>query len=218
MHFSTLALIAPLLGDVIAAPTTHSRSYAVKERHAVPRGWTTVSRASDSQSINLQIGLKQRNQDILEQHVVEVSNPSHARYGQYLSAAEINDLIAPFDDTIDLVYAWLQEHRISTATLSPTKDWINVALPVKKVEELLNTTYSVFRHTDGSILVRAPEWSLPEHLHEHIDVVQPTTSFFRTSRHATDLKPEISETTWHDAEWWKQHSKHVSSHGRDLIA
>lgn len=211
MHFSTLALfLAPLLGDVNAAPTTSSQSYAVKERHAVPRGWTAESRASGSQLINLQIGLKQRNQDILERHVVQVSNPSHARYGQYLSASEINDLIAPSADTIDLVRAWLFENDIPTATLSPTKDWISVTLPIEKVEELLDTTYSNYRHVDGSALVRAPEWSLPEHLHEHIDVIQPTTSFFRPSKRANGLKPETGGITWHGEDWWKGPSYNVS--------
>lgn len=55
-------------------------------------------------------------------------------------------------------------------------------LPVHKVESLLNTTYSLYRHTDGSTLVRAPEWSLPEDLHEYIDLIQPTTSFFQSSK------------------------------------
>lgn len=181
----------------------------------MPRGWTAVSRAPDSQLINLQIGLKQRNQDILEQHVVEVSNPYHARYGQYLSAAEINDLIAPSDDTVDLVHAWLLEHDISAATLSPTKDWIHVVLPVEKVEELLNTTYSLFHHSDGSTLVRAPEWSLPNYLHEHIDVIQPTTSFFRLSKQATHFRPEADAITWHGKEWWESPSNHVSLNRRD---
>lgn len=214
MHLSTFALaLATLLSDVIAAPTAAgaSQSYAVKERHAVPRGWTVVSRASGSQMINLQIGLRQRNQEILEKHVVEVSNPSHARYGQYLSASEIKDLIAPSDDTIDLVNAWLLDHGISTPTLSPTKDWISVILPIDKIEELLDTTYSTFRHTDGSTLVRAPEWSLPEHLHEHVDVIQPTNSFFRVSKRANGAKPETGGITWHGNEWWKSPSHDVSS-------
>ncbi|GAB7354905.1 hypothetical protein MBLNU459_g5537t1 [Dothideomycetes sp. NU459] len=204
MHLSTLTfLLTPFLGGVIAAPAASSHPYALKERHAVPNGWTSVSRASGNELINLKIGLKQKNQHLLEEHVVAVSNPTHPRYGQYLSASEVKDLIAPSDDTIDLVQTWLAEHDIFTTTLSSTKDWISVVLPVGKVEELLDATYSEYRHTDGSTLVRAPEWSLPVHLHEHIDVIQPTTSFFRLSKRATDFKPEAGDISWHGENWWK---------------
>lgn len=197
MHFPTLALVAPLFGAVIAIPTTSSHPYTLKERHPVPAGWSAVSRAPAAHPVKLQIGLRHRNQDVLEKHVIEVSNPTHERYGQYLSADEISDLIAPSDSTIDLVYAWLREHGVDTATLTPTRDWLTVVLPVEKVEALLDTTYSVFRHNDGSTIVRAPEWSLPHHLHEHIDVVQPTTSFFRTSKQSKGVVPQDGPITWH---------------------
>lgn len=203
MYFSKLAFLASVTG-VLAAPTSSTNSYAVKERHIVPRGWTAVSRPHPAQAINLKIGIKQRNQHVLEQHAIELSNPSHARYGQYLSAAEIKELIAPSDDTIELVRAWLREHDVASSTLSATKDWISVTLPLEKVEELLDTEYSVYRHTDGSSLVRAPEWSLPEHLHEHIDVVQPTTSFFRPVKQAKTYQTETGGINWGNGEWWKQ--------------
>lgn len=52
-------------------------------------------------------------------------------------------------------------------------------MPVSEIERLLNTKYSVYRHTDESELIRTSEWSLPLHLHKHVTTVQPTTSFFR---------------------------------------
>lgn len=210
MHCLAVVALLSFLKDVHGAPSAHSQSYAVKEEHVVPRGWTAVSRAPVSHLINLQIGLKQTNQDVLEQHAVEVTDPSHARYGQYLSAEEVNELIAPSQDTLDSVYSWLAKHEITTATLSPTKDWISVALPVEKVEELLRTEYSLFQHVDGSVLIRAPVWSLPEHLHDHIDVIQPTTSFFRVSKEAIDCKPDGASITWHNEEWGKGSSHQVS--------
>ncbi|KAE8822391.1 hypothetical protein PTNB73_08864 [Pyrenophora teres f. teres] len=38
-------------------------------------------------------------------------------------------------------------------------------------------------HADGRIASRTTRWSLPRHLHEHIDTIQPTTSFFRGAPH-----------------------------------
>lgn len=185
MYLSTLFLHVLWFGNALTIPTNPSRSHTVKERHPVPRGWTAISHPPSSHKINLSIGLKHRNQDKLDQHVLELSDPSHARYGQYMSASEIRDLIAPPAETIDMIRDWLSEHEICDAVLSRTRDSFNVVLPVGKIEELLATTYSVFRHDDGTTLIRAPEWSLPEYLHDYIDVIQPTNSFFRPKKQAT---------------------------------
>ncbi|KAK0336233.1 hypothetical protein LTR91_005266 [Friedmanniomyces endolithicus] len=197
MRVSQLAGLVAFTSSAAAAPTLRSSSpYAVKERHAVPPSWSVVGEAAKSHVLNMQIGLKQSNRDVLEQHVIEVSDPGHARYGQHLSAEEVNALVAPAADTLHLVTKWLREHGITEPQLSPAKDWIHVAIPVAKAEELLNTTYSHFKHVDGSDVVRTAEWSLPEHLHEHVDVIQPTTSFFKTSRQSNDIAPDDSERWW----------------------
>lgn len=63
-------------------------------------------------------------------------------------------------------------------------DWINIDMDVSTAERLLDAEYYIFQHEDGTELVRAPEWSLPKHLHEHVDAIQPTTSFMRPVKRA----------------------------------
>jgi tripeptidyl-peptidase I len=110
-----------------------------------------------------------------------VSDPDHERYGDHLSVAQVEELIQPSGDTADLVHEWLEAHGIGRSQMSYTSagDWITVSLPVEDAESLLQTKYAVYMHDDGTYLVRAPKWSLPEHLHGHIDTIQPTNSFFR---------------------------------------
>lgn len=56
----------------LATPVIHHRSpYAVKETHAVPRGWKKLDRADGDRVVQLQIGLKQGNFDELEKHLYE---------------------------------------------------------------------------------------------------------------------------------------------------
>lgn len=90
---------------------------------------------------------------------------------------------------MDLIHEWLAESGIEAHELkySPAKDWISISLPVNRVEDLLDAKYSVYRHEDGSEIVRTPEWSLPLHLHDHIDTIQPTNSFFRAAPKAIGL-------------------------------
>lgn len=138
--------------------------------------------------LHLQIGSKQSNFDELEHHLYEVSTPENSRYGQHLSFEEVNELVKPSDETLDLVHEWLFANGASVFDHSPAKDWVNIYVDVESAERLLDTEYSVFEHEDGATLIRTPEWSLPLHLHDRIDTIQPTTAFMCTPAQSTDYK------------------------------
>ncbi|QDS78055.1 hypothetical protein FKW77_003343 [Venturia effusa] len=192
------------------ASRLNSRPYAVKERHVVPEQWTRLGRAPADTVLELRIALKQSQFDELERHLIEeleimlgillttakVSTPSHPRYGQHLSSSQVQELVKPSDETSDLVHQWLASHGYGSDHLdySPAKDWMKITLPVEAAETLLDTEYSVYRHQDGSELIRTPEWSLPTHLHGHIDAIQPTNSFFRMAPLRTQwmASPEVA--------------------------
>ena len=202
MFFTKLAISLCAIGTTTQAlvlPANSRSEYAVKERHAVPIDYTNTGPASKSDNVHLQIGLKQQNEGVIESHLLEISDPSHERHGQHLTAAEIHDIVAPSEESVRLVQEWLAEHGISNAAMNPSKDWISVLIPIEKAEQLLQTSYFKFEHWDGSTITRAPEWSLPVHLHEHIDVVQPTTSFFRPTPEV--YKPLLDSKTKSLAEW-----------------
>ncbi|KAK6392809.1 hypothetical protein LTR65_002890 [Meristemomyces frigidus] len=178
MKWHTLLLVSI---TSLAAGSPVKARHEVKESHPVPRGWRRTSRAHPADSISLQIALEQGDFAGLEQSLYEVSTPDHPRYGQHLSAAEVHDLIKPSEDALAAVQAWLAGHGIVSdhVQYSEAKDWVTVSLPVATVERMLDTNYHYYVHDDGSKLLRTPQWSLPQHLHEHISTIQPTTSFFR---------------------------------------
>jgi len=204
----SLSALSALLG-ANALPTVESANYQVKETHAVPRSWKAAGPANKRESINLQIGLKQRNEGLVERHLLEVSDPDHERYGQHLTAAEIADIVRPEDASIKQVHEWLDAHGIEDIDYSPAKDWISIVVPIEKAEELLQTKYFKYEHLDGHSVSRTPEWSLPAHLHEHIDVVQPTTSFFKP-RAAVEHKvsgPVLDQESAAVQSWWENEGK-----------
>lgn len=134
-----------------------------------------------------------------------------------MSAEEISSIVTPSDESRDLITAWLEENGITDAVHSPSKDWIHVVIPIEKAEKLLDTSYSIYRHEDGSVLDRTPEWSLPIHLHDHIDVIQPTNSFFRPlpKRVASSVASSGAEALTgeaHSLEWWDQVGKGLYGH------
>lgn len=174
---------------ISASPVRIRSPFAMKETHPVPRGWSKVSEAPPDHVINLQIGLKLCQFDELERHLYEMSTLSYSRYGQHLPEAEVN-LVKPTDDTLTLVHEWFEDNDIAIEDLqySPAKDWLKISLPVKDIETLLDMKYSVFAHEDGDFLIRILERSLPLHLHEHTEVIQPMNSFFRPRQQATIVK------------------------------
>lgn len=188
-----------------SALPTSGQNYRLKERHLPPVQWLEVGKPHKDEVIHMQIGLRQQNEGVIESHLLEISDPKHARYGQHMSSAEIHDLVAPSDETVELVNAWLAEHDITNAVHSPGKDWVSIVVTIEKAETLLQTKYSIFEHADdGTTLSRAPEWSLPLHLHEHIDVVQPTNSFFRPKG---DVSAPLLDARDKAQAWWETEGK-----------
>ncbi|TVY58586.1 Tripeptidyl-peptidase SED2 [Lachnellula cervina] len=171
---------------VLGTPIRSRTPYSIKETHNVPRKWKNLGRAAGNHKLHLQIGLKQEKFDELDLHLYEVSDPNHSRYGNHLSFEDVNELVKPAEETLDLVHEWLLTNGVRELAYSPAKDWINIYIDVESAEKLLDTEYSVFQHEDGSALVRTSHWSLPAHLHEHIDTVQPTTSFMRSAPQKAD--------------------------------
>lgn len=176
-------LASCLLGcSLVGSIPTKDCAYNVKETIDPPRGWIKHSEPPADHKIVLRIGLPQPNFHVLEQHLYEVSDPDHERYGQHLSKEEVEELIAPHHESLDLVNEWITGFGMTEEDLirSPAKDWITLKVPVSLAEKMLDTKYHVWQHkSSGDYLVRTTSYSLPSNLHDHVDVIQPTTMFGR---------------------------------------
>jgi tripeptidyl-peptidase-1 len=148
--------------------------------------------------LELRIGLSQPNFPVLESHLYEVSNPDNPRYGAHLSKEEVEKLVTPHSESIDLVDRWLDSYGFDGDVLwrSPAKDWVTINVPVQVAEKMLHTVsqinyvsalmttsfqkYYIWRHLEsGDAAIRTTHYSLPENLQSHIDLIQPTTLFAR---------------------------------------
>jgi tripeptidyl-peptidase-1 len=164
-------------------------TYAIKESIEPPRGWIKHSTPSPDSRIVLKIALPQSSFHELEKHLYEVSDPDHERYGQHLSKEEVEQLVAPHPESISAVDAWLSTFGVTEDDFSrsPARDWITLKVPIRLAEKMLDTTFHVWEHVkSGDSLVRTTSYSLPNHLHSHVDLIQPTTMFAR-------FKPEKSD-------------------------
>ena len=84
--------------------------------------------------------------------------------------------MAPKQETVDAVNAWLKENNIEAAKASSAGDWLSFSVPVSKANELLDADFTVFEHTDsGKEMVRTLSYSIPTDLKDHLELVHPTT-------------------------------------------
>ena len=75
--------------------------------------------------------------------LASVSDPNHARYGQHLTADEVNEMVKPSSETLTLVSAWLLDHGIEPQSLNfnPAGDWISLNLPVHEANRYLGLRF-----------------------------------------------------------------------------
>ncbi|KAG1891976.1 peptidase S8/S53 domain-containing protein [Suillus subluteus] len=179
-----LALLSlPFVAALASAIPFEGCQQKVKESiHGPPSGWYKHVPAPKHHILELKIALPQPKFPVLEQHLWEVSDPSHARYGAHLSKQETKELMAPHPETLAVVRKWLALHGLAEEdiTLSSANDWVTIRVPVGLAEEMLTTDYHVYKHAQtGESIIRTMSYSLPEILHHHVDLIQPTTMFAR---------------------------------------
>jgi tripeptidyl-peptidase-1 len=181
--FSTIiSLLYLSLGFTCAAPYSRRANYVIKERRDLPDGWVEAGQPNRSEPIDLRIGLKQITEGAVEHHLHEISDPLHPRYGQHLTKQELHDLVRPSQESIVNVEAWLSDHGLTNYEYNSAKNWISASITIDQVEHMLDAVYALYEHYDGTILPRTMEWSLPQHLIDHVEVIQPTTLFSRNNR------------------------------------
>ncbi|KAJ7639339.1 tripeptidyl peptidase A [Roridomyces roridus] len=186
----SLVALLPLAASALAFPSPGNCEHKVKEElGAPPRGWAIHSPAPADHFIQLRIALPQPNFRVLEEHLYAVSDPEHERYGQHLSKEEVEELVAPHSESVDAVNEWLASHGIQEDIgRSPAGDWLTIRIPLSKAEEMLNTKYHVWQHTDGDYLVRTTSYSLPAAVYDHVELIQPTTLFGRFKPQKSSIK------------------------------
>ncbi|KAI0321293.1 family S53 protease [Amylostereum chailletii] len=159
-----------------------------ERRDEVPDGFETHGAAPSSTKLRLRLGLAQNNIEGLQNALIDVSTPSSANYGKHLSKEEVNAYVAPKQETVDAVQAWLSGNGLRSTSLSPTGDWIGLQATVEQADALFDAKFSTFTHLDtGNAVIRTLSYSIPASLKGHLNFVHPTITFPDLSRSGLPL-------------------------------
>lgn len=152
-------------------------SFVIKRRADFCKGWKYADTPSDSQSIRLQIALQQQDVDGFEQAVMEMSTPGHPSYGKHFEThEEMKRMLLPTANAVKSVRSWLESAGITD--IEEDSDWINFRTTVDVANSLLDTEFKYYANEVKDIRrLRTLQYSIPESLAAHINMVQPTTRF-----------------------------------------
>ncbi|CEJ80669.1 hypothetical protein VHEMI00840 [[Torrubiella] hemipterigena] len=199
--FALFNVLVGLASFASGTPTTKRAvnlgPMALMEKISIPSQWVEAGDAASSTMLRMQIGIRQGNIKGLEEKLLHISNPESPEYGNWLTQEQIEKFTKPSSKSLDTVTAWLNSHDIHDFS-HQSVDWIEVKVPVHKAEEMLNAKYLLYKDLrTGTVIPRVSEYSLPHALHDHVDLIQPTTAFLSNLaqsiyQNATSATPETA--------------------------
>ncbi|MCJ1239867.1 hypothetical protein MMC14_007865 [Varicellaria rhodocarpa] len=158
---------------------------AVHDRLAiVPHSWTVVGSPESDQMMTLSIGLQQQNLHDIEPRLYAMSTPGHEDYGKHMSREEVTALLKPTDDTNAAVLTWLKDAGVTK--LTSDGEWVRFATTVGQANKLLDANF-MYYESEGVKKLRTLQYSIPDSLVQHVDLVTPTTYFGKTAAQAPVL-------------------------------
>ncbi|KAJ6622550.1 family S53 protease [Mycena sp. CBHHK59/15] len=174
---ATSFFLASLLSLAAAVPA--AQTFIVQESlSSAPQGFAKVGVAADSAPVYFRIALPSKDIAGLEKALLDVSTPSSANYGNHLTKEEVNAFVAPSDEAVAAVQAWLSSHGLTANTSSSAGDWLAVTVPVSKANEMLSAKYETFKHiSSGKTYARTLSYSLPADVADFVEHIHPTTTF-----------------------------------------
>lgn len=187
--YRLLSVLVTLIGAQ-AAVTFVSNLVVLESLPAVPQGWRQGVSVPAQELLRFRIALKQENAFAFEQHVIDISTPDHPKYGQHMKRDELKAMLRPSSNASTAVLQWLSKEHVQTTDVEDDGDWINFSVAAANAERMLNTKFYYYTGSMGkTMIIRTLRYSVPEKLHQYVQMIQPTTRFGEIrSQHSTLFK------------------------------
>ena len=171
--------------------TPNPQYQIVEQLPGVPDGWTENGIPSPSTLMKFRLAIRNDRMAEFEQRVIDIATPSHQSYGKHMTRDEVGDFLRPSGDTVDSILKWMKLKHVPDRSIEKHGSWITFTVPVSQAETMLKTQFHKFRNdVSQEDSIRTLNYSLPQDIHSHVQMIQPTTLFGRPS--AQENKPSIS--------------------------
>jgi tripeptidyl-peptidase-1 len=159
------------------AATAMRQVEAVSQAALTSQGWSVARTPAARESIVLQIGLTLQNTDKMINTLLDVSNKKSKNYGKWLDRDDVNAIVQPSQQANEAVVNWLKSEGVSKVNSDGTV--VTFKTTVETANRILNADFRGYQK-DGIAKVRTVEYSVPQDVADHIDIIHPTTFFGKT--------------------------------------
>jgi tripeptidyl-peptidase-1 len=175
---STLQFFPPIISSrfsaklvIILSLLFKAHAAAHEQLAAVLNGRAISGPSSSTTIIKLSVGLAHSNIDELES---SLSTPNAASYGNHPDLDEIKQLFGSSTVSKTAVVSWLKKAGIERVDTSDSS--VEGVTSIQKIHRLLNTKFAAYEK-NGVRKVRTTQYSIPDNLAQHIDMISPTVFF-----------------------------------------
>jgi len=140
--------------------------------------WNLMGRADGDEVIEFSAALPQRNLEVVEELLMQVSDPESADYGKYADIAAVNELTAPKPELFQEVRGWLESEPETSCSARVSS--LRCRSTVAAMERTLKTEFSTFSHpVTGDLIhrVEGAEYEFPEEMHGKVLFLSGLTGF-----------------------------------------
>jgi len=116
-----------------------------------------IGNLSSSQTLRLVIALPLRNQDELNQLLVDLYNPSSPSYHQFLTVDQFTAEFGPTQEDYDSVINFAKANGLTVVAISPNRVNIQVTGSVASVQSAFHVNLGVYQHPTESRTFYAPD-------------------------------------------------------------
>ncbi|KAL9085329.1 MAG: hypothetical protein Q9165_007620 [Trypethelium subeluteriae] len=185
----SFAVLAGLLCLSVANAFPTSDISLMETLHGVPEGWSEIGAPQPSKRLQFRIALTRPNNALLDQRLLDISTPSHVLYGQHLKRDELKAMLRPDPIATRQIMDWLEFSGVSEGDIVDDGEWINFLTNTSTAEKMMHTKFGIYRNEDAQVdKIRTLQYSVPEQVHQYIDMIQPTTRFGQPTPQRSTLR------------------------------
>lgn len=189
---------AAIVIGTLAAPAPVSELTILEKLQKIPHGWEQKHPPAASKRLRFRIALRQENAYAFEQHVIDISTPDHAKYGQHMDRTELKRMLQPSEAASSAVLGWLKSQGVPDADIEDDGDWINFYVPTVEAERILDTRFYYYSNSISDInRIRTLHYSVPANLHQYIQMIQvgvsePLITYFKILIELRDMSCSLN--------------------------
>lgn len=119
-----------------------------------------------------------------------VSEPCSEHYGEYLDLEDMNSIFGANNESVAAVKSWLRQSGATDILSAGTE--VSFTISVGKANSMLDTTFKAYTNGETQKL-RTLQYSVPDHLVKHIELISPTTYFDSMQAHRAIPSKTLNE-------------------------